>query len=118
MLRRKAKKPVFEMSKEEMQEEIRQAASQALVFAKQGDVSAMETMLERAAALAEQIRQRLPRDQVDQIKRVGYQKGVDEMKQRIEALRAEGNKEEAQRLQQLLYSYQGELLSLQVEGTG
>ncbi len=112
MLRRKPEKPRSEMSSDEMLVEIRQSAEQALVFAKQGDVAAMETMLEYAAQLAERVRQRLPRDQIDHIKRVGYEKGIEITKERIAELTAEGKQQEAQRLQQMLYSYQGELLDI------
>ncbi len=42
MLRRKPEKPQSEMSPDEMLAEVRQSAEQALVFAKQGDVAAME----------------------------------------------------------------------------
>ena len=116
MRRRKSNEPNIEMSADEMRQEIRQCAAQALVFAKDGDVSAMETMLEHAATLAEAVKQLLPRDQVDSIKRLGYQRGIEELGKRIGQLREAGNDTEAQRLQQLLYSYQGELLSLGEDG--
>lgn len=115
MFRRRKKKPQSPLTEEERRVLIRENMEYARKCAEGGNVSGMEMAIEMVIKHSHAINEIVDMMEIKRIKLMGYQKGVEALNRRIEALREEGNEEEAERLGMLMRSYRREALSIKDE---
>lgn len=115
MLFRRKRKKEFHLTPEETRQVIREHWEYARRFAEEGNVAGMEMALEVVINYSHAINEIVNRDEINRLKLIGYERGIENLSTRIDALRLEGKKEEADRLMTLVRSYRREAASIRDE---
>lgn len=115
MLFKRKRKKEFHLTPEEARQVIREHWEYARRFAEQGNVAGMEMALEVVINYSHAINEVVSRDEINRLKLIGYERGIENLSTRIDALRLEGKEEEADRLMTLVRSYRREAASIREE---
>ena len=94
-----------ELTREEMEELVEENIRFARRYASLGNVSGMEMSLELAMEYAQKTGRSFSSKEIAEIKLMGYERGAELMRKRVEKLKEEGKTQEAQNAARLASIY-------------